>query len=289
MSSLLDKLNDVLEKGGAPADKVREFILANQDLAKIEIPTELNKSFDSLMGFEAAVSNPAVKSRLKADFLKTADETLLDRSQKYLPADAYEAIKGETSTYKRLELFADKMEELKKASKTASADGDKDEVKRLNAELAAIKDAIKQEKENAAKSISEVETKYHQREVNRELDAYLRSQKLPRHILDDPDGLLLVKAKIERAMNQHEGLTFDLDASGRLALGKKGSNGLEEFYDPATNKKVDLATFTDRVLGEHKLLSVSDAPVGGNSTIVIDAPTSGTATAKRFSVDLTTE
>lgn len=286
MSTLLDKLNDILVKGGVSAEKAKEFIVANPDLSKITLPQEVETGIDSLMSVDAAVSHPIVKSRLRADFLKTADDTLLDRAGKYLDPESAAAIKAETSTYKRLEFFLDKMEELKKEAGKAKKDSNPDEVKRLNDEMATLKTAFKAEQDKAKADIEAVKTDYHGREVSRSLRSWLKDQKLVKHLLEDPDGVELVRMKIDRELaTKYPGAAYDIDAAGLPVLGKKTANGLEKYYDPTTNKELNWADFTGKVMAEHKLLAVSEPPNPNPTTVFI--PTNGqtpTVQPRPFSV-----
>jgi hypothetical protein len=267
MATLLDIVHDSLVKGGVSAEKVKEFTLANQDLAKVNLPAEIETGFNSLMSVDAAVTNPIVKSRLRADFLKTADDTLLDRAGKYLDAESAEAIKKETSTYKRLEMFADKMEDLKKAAATANKGGDKDEVARLNNEMAQLRELVKTEKANAQSEVAKVKSEYHQREVKRAFDVWASNQKLPSHLMEDPDRGEILRFKFERELQKHPGLSYDVDEQGNLTLGKRGESGLEKYFD-ATNKEVSWPSFTDKWLADNKLLAVSDAPPTPTTVVV---------------------
>lgn len=266
---MLDKLSDILVKGGVAAEKAKDFILANQDLSKVTLPQEVETGIDSLMSVDAAVSNPLVKARLRADILKTADDTILDRAGKYLDPESAAAIKAEQSTFKRLELLADKMEDLKKAAKAAKAQGDPEEVKRLNGELATLKDTWKTAEAKHKADTDALRAEYHGKEVSRSVKAWVKDQKnLVKYVADDPDGAELVRFKIERELQKYPGAVYDIDASGNPVLGKKTDNGLEKYYDPITNKELTWADFTGKVLAEHKLLSVSDGPPAPTTVVI---------------------
>jgi hypothetical protein len=134
MSSINDYINALAKKAGVPADNAGlKELLTNAELAKINVPTELETLLDSgLHSIESAKNSKEVRDAMKAQILNGVDADVdAGISETELFDDSIRAeLAAEKITGKRIRLYSAKVnakiKELQ-AAKSQAAPGDKAE------------------------------------------------------------------------------------------------------------------------------------------------------------------
>lgn len=120
-------------------------LLTATELTKVTVKPDLENALEkNLFNVEAAKANSAVAAYFKSQTLDPIDQWLKNAMDEFKFDDAAKAeINGEQSSYKRVDIFSKKLNDI--ASKSAKGSGDNKElvekINALNAEIATVKKA----------------------------------------------------------------------------------------------------------------------------------------------------
>lgn len=218
----------------------------------IPVPDEASTALkNNLMTLESAKNNMELKKFYHAQALNAVDTELEEWIGAYGDPTVKDLIKGEKSSYKRMKLALDKVRELESAKATGSKDPDlekkldkyRQDIKDLNAQLAKLP----QEHQTALETArSEAENQI----LQFALSAELGSKQYANPDLPNIDiAQTLISKKLQEV--------------GAKAVRDGNSIKLVQAEDPSMafikdNQPLSFGSFADTVLGESKMLKVTN-------------------------------
>jgi hypothetical protein len=255
MSVTLGKLLvELLTNAGFDAndDALRDLVTSD-----IPVPDEASAALkNNLMTLETAKNNMELKKFYHAQALNAVDTELEDWISIYGDPSVKELIKGEKSSYKRMKLTLDKVRELESAKASGSKDPDlekklekyREDIKGLNAQLAKLP----QEHQTALES---ARTQAENQILQFALSAELGSKN---YANADLPNIEIAQTLISKR----------LESIGAKLIRDGNNIKLVQSEDPSMayikdNKPLSFGSFADSVLGESKMLKVTNPDTGG--------------------------
>lgn len=260
------KLKDFLQAQAKKAGyQIPDGILDNAP--DYEVADELTKGVDNgLISIADAKNNhPEIRNHYRTEALDTADKTLANVLKKYPELLEDEDIKGERSTYKRIELIAGKIDEL--VSKKAGAKpADKAEIQKQIDELHM---QLKAANEGRAADKAEYEKSFKDFKKKSGLINKLASFKTIHDELPGEVRATILETLINKELQDNDA-DLDFDDAGKWSLRKRdGSN----FYGE-NHTQIGADDFIEKTLAKHKQLKVSNGHQSGatqDRTTKVDA------------------
>lgn len=252
---LVELLKQLATKAGNSDDAALATILANAEIAAVEIPDELYTSFDTkLLSLTSALDNhPDIKNKYTALALSPMDAKInafID-SLSDLDDDGRNTLKGEKSTYKRFDNLLVKIKELE--TKKAGANTDKDKtvlqtkIDKLHAELLVAKSDIEKAK-----------TEYEQKLTTDKIDYRLRGMLTSLKTKFDDLPAEVRNDTLLGIINKHlqgQGLELKFDEKGDLQpYNKDGSK-----HYGANHTVTTMPALIDSLMAQNKLLVVNNS------------------------------
>ncbi len=250
-------------------------LMAIKEVATAEVADDLgSKIKSSLMTMDAALSNPDILNKLKAEALNPVDDKLNTLAKDIFNMDDtfIETLKNTKGTYNRMDLFANSvlkahqtaikvLEETKGGTSDPKVKSElQGEIDKLNGELAGIKE-------------STVTSKDHQEMIDGYEDVILDFHKKSlfsnyNYALDvSKDVNVLTAAALFNSELTRLGVEL-VNENDNLVLKTKLEDGGYTKYFNKENKEVTPKDLADAVLAEHKLLKVN-----GDTTPVVTSTT----------------
>jgi gamma-glutamylcyclotransferase (GGCT)/AIG2-like uncharacterized protein YtfP len=249
------KLKDFLQQQAKKAGyQVPDGILDNAP--DYEVSEELTKGLDNgLISLADAKNNhPEIRNHYRTEALDTADKTLANVLKKYPELAEDEDIKGERSTYKRIELIANKIDELvtkKSGSKPAEKVEIQKQIDDLHAQLKAANDARTADKTAHEQAFKDFKKKSG-------LIQKLSSFKTIHDELPGEVRATILETLINKELQDNDA-DLDFDDAGKWNLRKRdGSN----FYGE-NHTQIGADDFIEKTLAKHKQLKVSNGHQNG--------------------------
>jgi hypothetical protein len=282
-------LGELLQNAGydieANADVVGSLLALDQD-----VPDEVASPLKSnLLTLESAKNSPEIKKHFTAQALNTVDTTLYEYADEYgeIPEEKLSAIRAEKSSYKKQRMMLDALKDIERGKQGAA--GANDETKaQLDARKAKIEElsqelnTIKSSHEDAIRAAqSEAQNKI----LNYAQNAELGMRDFAQEDLDKSTNVMIARQIVDSYLKE---------VGAAPIAGEDGSIRLVQANDPQMdfmleNKKISFGSLADKILGEKKLLKVSDpnpAPRGagaGAGNNPLNNPNGGGAGAQAFS------
>ncbi|KKN67199.1 hypothetical protein LCGC14_0463720 [marine sediment metagenome] len=261
-------INSLAKMAGVPEDNEHLVkLLAVKEVATAEVADDFSTAILSkLMTMDAALNNPEIVNKLKAESLNAVDDKLGALAKDIFNADDtfIETLKTTKGTYNRMDLFAKHVSEahaaaiktLEESKGTTDDKGAKAELQKtiddLNGELSGLRESTVSSTDHQAK-VDSYENKIldlHKNSLFSNYDYALDVSK---------DVNILTASSLFNSELTKLGVEVVND-NGNLVLKTKLENGdyTKYFKD---NKEVTPKDLADAVLAEHKLLKVSDTPL----------------------------
>lgn len=233
-------LNEMFLKAGIKAeDQALKDMLANGDLAKINLPDSLVEPAEAnLYTFSSAKANSKLRSDIFADALdgmdkeigKIAEELNLDEATR-------EFFKTEQSTFKKLRPLTNKIKELE-AAKVGASKGEKSELQNEINQLKAAQSTM--QKDFEAKLSTEKSTS--QEKFNKmSIETMLSRYNYALGEIDPEVKIMTAHGVFQKALDESGAKVINDPETGRLKL--VSATGTD-FYDKSQNKK-DLKSFLE--------------------------------------------
>lgn len=231
---------------------------ALDNVPDFDISDDMVKGIDnSLISITDAKNNhPDIKKYYQSQTLSSVDAVLkriLDTNPELAEDDE---IKGETSTYKRMELITSKIVDL--AAKKASATGGKEkndiqkQIDELHAQLKAANDGRAADKQTFDKSLKDFK-------IKSQIASLLGSHRTIHDELPADVKATILETLIYKELSDQQA-SFDFDQTGKFTLLKSdGSN----FYSE-THNQVSPVEFIEKALAKNKQLKVSSGQQANN-------------------------
>lgn len=260
------KLKDFLQAQAKKAGyQIPDGILDNAP--DYEVADELTKGVDNgLISIADAKNNhPEIRNHYRTEALDTADKTLANVLKKYPELLEDEDIKGERSTYKRIELIAGKIDELV-SKKSGAKPADKAEIQKQIDELHM---QLKSANEGRAADKAEYEKSFKDFKKKSGLINKLASFKTIHDELPGEVRATILETLINKELQDNDA-DLDFDDAGKWSLRKRdGSN----FYGE-NHTQIGADDFIEKTLAKHKQLKVSNGHQSGatqDRTTKVDA------------------
>lgn len=260
--NVADFISAFAVKAGIPKDNEElKGILSANDLNKIEMPESLFNSIDtSLLSLESAKNNhPALKPVYFAQALDGLDkefDKLKDEHQ--IPDDAWEEIKRERSSYKRLGLLTSKVRELESKKAGATTKEDKGAFQKQIDDLTKViqdKDnALTEIKNNSKKELADFKK-------NIKVESLITRYKTIFDDLPAETKALTIKNILLKELQDNDA-DFLLDEKESLNLLKKDGTA---FLGP-NHQSISVDAFIDSVLAKNKILKTTEAAPSNGAT-----------------------
>lgn len=247
-----DFLNTIAAKSGKQNEKAFVDLLANADLARIELEDGIaNEINASLMNIDGAKNNSSIKSHFYASALAGVDSELLTTAAELgLDPDTISALKADKDTYNKMRVLRDKAKE--QLSKQTQGSGEKTTelskmIQDLNAQLAAEK--------KGRKADLEAQKQTHTKEIiDYIVSANLSAKNYAESALPAQVRIKVAKSLLEDNLAQ-KGISL-VNENGSIRL-KQAANPELDYYD-SNNKPLSFDDFTNQILAENKLLAASN-------------------------------
>jgi uncharacterized protein YehS (DUF1456 family) len=251
-------LNGLFTKVGVENDNpaLKELVTK---LAAVDISDDLVSKFNnSYMTEAAAKANTKIIGHFRAQHFNGLDDEikpLYDELE--IPDDVKAELFKETSSTKRAAMLLRKVKELEN-KKVGSSKGDKLE---LENQIKQLNGQIKTEKENAQAEIAKAKTEFDEQLKDVYLTQNLAGHKYASDHAKEED-FLLPKTKIAKALKE-KNLKAVLDGKEFKLQTEQGVAYFEN------NNEVSFKTFTEKVLADNKLTTVTDTTAQTQTTIAI--------------------
>lgn len=249
-------LNTMAAKLGLQNDPQMVSLLSNATIAQMEIGDDFaGKMNAGLMSLEGAKSNTEVKKHFDALALNGVDAKLLPLAQLYGATTEFDA---EKSTYKRVDILADKIKAkiAEIEAKQASGDVTKDsEVKRLNGELLKLQQQLTTATAEKDREIATLKASHEKAMLGSLIDFALTGKPYANDKVDAKTNVTIARALIDGKLAEKGAII--VNDNGVLKL--KNANAPELDLLDEGNKPVTFAGFTDKILADANLLKVSKA------------------------------
>lgn len=251
------KLGDLIKSLATKAGiNVSELATKNPEFAGLlamaaEVPDDVATPIETqLLTLDSAKNNGALKQHFFAQSLDGVDAVLEKIAKKRaLPDDAWNTLKGEKNTMKRLEMLDDKIIELRDAKDNATS---KTEKGQLQQQIDALQRELREAKEAHTAELTNRDTEFAGRETKLIVKALLAGKNFANKDLPMEVNLITAQTLIDAALAK-EGLQM-VNKSGDIRILKQDGS---DYYDQKHNK-VDATSFFDGVLSSNKMLAVSD-------------------------------
>lgn len=238
-------------------------LLAVKEVATAEVADELSSAIQSkLMTLEAALNNPEIVNKLKAESLNAVDDKLVSLAKdKFEMDDTFiETLKGTKGTYNRMDLFVNSIQEAHKTAikvledaKEGTGDTGKAELQKkieeLNGELVTIKEGTvplndhnEMVKNNELKMLD-----LHKKNL---FSNYNYALDVSKEV-----NVLTASSLFDNELNKL-GVTI-VNENGNLVLKTKLEDGNYTKYFNKENKEITPKELADGLFAEHKLLKVN--------------------------------
>lgn len=249
-------LNTMAAKLGLQNDPQMVSLLSNATIAQMEIGDDFaGKMNAGLMSLEGAKSNTEVKKHFDALALNGVDAKLLPLAQLYGATTEFDA---EKSTYKRVDIIAEKIKAkiAEIEAKQASGDVTKDsEVKRLNGELLKLQQQLTTATAEKDREIATLKASHEKAMLGSLIDFALTGKPYANDKVDAKTNVTIARALIDGKLAEKGAII--VNDNGVLKL--KNANAPELDLLDEGNKPVTFAGFTDKILADANLLKVSKA------------------------------
>ena len=260
-------VNSLAKMAGVPEDNEHLVkLLAVKEVAIAEVADDLSTTIQSkLMTMDAALNNPEILNKLKAESLNAVDDKLGTLAKDVFNADDgfIETLKTTKGTYNRMDLFAKHIAEahaiaiktLEEAKGGTDDKGAKAELQKtiddLNRDLAGLKESTvsSTEHQDMVDGFEDIILDLHKKNLFSNYDYALDVSK---------DVNILTATSLFNSELAKLGVALVND-NGNLVLKTKLENGdyTKYFKD---NKEIAPKDLADAVLAGHKLLKVSGTP-----------------------------
>ncbi|PCJ57926.1 MAG: hypothetical protein COA65_08685 [Rhodospirillaceae bacterium] len=262
-----DLLNSLAKTAGIDEkDENLVKLMAIKEVATAEIADDLgSKIQSSLMTMDAALNNPEIVNKLKAESLNPVDDKLNTLAKDTFGMDDtfIETLKNTKGTYNRMDLFASSvlkahqtaikvLEETKAGTTNPEVKSElQGEIDRLNGELSGIKDSTVSSAEHK-EMIDGYESLMQELQLKNMFSNYNYAMDVSK------DVNIGVASSIFQNELHKRGVEL-VNENGNLVLKTKLDNGeyTKYFVD---NKEITPKDMADRLFAEHKLLKVNGTP-----------------------------
>lgn len=272
MKTVVDLIKEMAVKAGVDinTDEVKS-ILDNAAL-KVEIPDTLFTSIDtSLLSLDAAKNNhKEIKGVYMSQILDGLDKEITRfKDELSIPDEAFEEIKNERTTFKKIGLLVNKIKDLESKKAGSSNKGDKDayqkQIDELTKALTDKEEYVKKTEEGFKNQLSDFKK-------TQSLKSLISNYKT---ILDDVDPEVK-NTSIITLINKHlqdNNVELVLDEKDNLVL----QNADKTTYLGANHQKITPQAFVDTLLAQNKILKTTEVastatttPQGQSTTVQAD-------------------
>jgi len=249
MAKLNILLQSVFSKLGVDTTSPEaQKLLGNSTLTSIEVGEDISKLMDTdFLTKEAAIQNPEIRSKIRAEALNGVDASLNDliKGYEFDPETAGEILNQDKTTSK-IKKAVEKIEELtRKKVKASSKD-----TETLNSEIEKLNKQILATKSEYENQLNEVNNLRKTDKINWELDTIYAGfdYSLP---AEKNVSITAAKAIISDILNK-KGLKFEAGENGVKLLTKENT----DYYE--NNVALAPADFLKKTLLETKMLKMND-------------------------------
>jgi len=283
----VELLNSIATVGGVINSDAVKTLLANPELAKIEIPKEIAEAYQTkFLTMETAKANAEIAKHFQkliySEALTPVDQKLETAMQKFGFSDEQkDAVRKSEGTFKRLDKFNEFADTIT-SSFTSVTDKKKfqGEIEKLNTELAGKDSAFQAQL----------------KKVNDEYDNELSALTFRHSLLERPlvttetqtieDTLLLADSKIRRALKE-KGADAKFDKTTKTFKLVQLAN--PELAYTEGHKEIQFNDFRDKVLADSKLIKVTSSAPPQRSNTHTPAGNEPTASLKDVKFNQSTE
>lgn len=252
MASITESFQKIFSKAGVDAADFLKTLEGNEAIKGITVPDDLiSKADQALMTLDGAKQNIQLKNHFKAIDLSPVDkqiEEVLDEFQ-VEPEDRQHVLTAENS-YKRIKSLASKLVELE-GRKSKAATGDKkaltDEISKLNAQIV-------QERTKYQSEMNELKKNNDSILLNMAIENVLNGYTYTDTISTDA-ARAAAKDLLFKQFTKDKAKPLLRD--GQIKLVNTADETLAYMVN---NQEVDFKPYTDKVVGDNKLLKVSGTP-----------------------------
>jgi len=270
-----DYFTNIFKLAGVdPNSEEAKALLTNTAVSGYDLPDAvINQVNGALLTVDSAKNNPALKNHFTALALNGIDDEI-NASVSNLgltPADI-EELKGVGSTYKRVTLLAEKAKAAAAAATTPaeSADATK-QLDALNAEIARLNGDVAAAAAAKETALKEAQAGFNNQLKDMSLTSILGNYEYASGASKEAN-VLTAKTLLNNALQQGN-LNVVRDAAGNLSITTAENTA---FYE--NNQPVSVKDYAEKVLGEHKLLKITNTPAPGAPATPGAAPAQTTVT-----------
>jgi hypothetical protein len=255
MPNLKQFITGLAKKAGMDPENetIKAFFSA---LPETDVPEDVQRGVDnSLISLTDAKNNhPEIKNFYQKQSLDSVDKTLQALIDEYQLGDD-EEIKGERSTYKRVQLIPKKIADLEKKKGNANGGKEKENIQKeidaLHAQLSEQKTARETEKASYANELLNFKRGH-------KLDSIIGKHKTIYDELDPDVKSTSISTIINKYLQDNQA-KFDFDDKGNFVLLKNdGTN-----YYGENHQQISPDQFIEQTLAKTKLLKVSNGQSNG--------------------------
>jgi len=237
-------------------DALSPLLLLDQDVPA-EVATSLKTN---LMTVESAKNNPTLKIHFRASTLNAVDRDLDDLIKDFDFEDGeLQKFKAETNTHKRMAMVSKSLKAMEAAALTKGSkdpaikdahDKMKLEVERLNTDMATLRT-------DSEGKLTEARNGFEKELMTEGINTLLGSKKYANKEIDLSTNVTLARTLLADQLKT-DGVTL-VRKDGKIVMVRTDNPELEYM---AENKKVELGSYADQLLGTKKLIEVTAADKG---------------------------
>ncbi len=232
----------------------------------VDVPETLTGKLDSLITMDGAKNNTDIKNHYIKKYTSGINQALDEKLKKLgMTQDQVDDIFKEETFGKRiegaLERLAEAKDNLAKTKKTGDVDSEKlykDQIDKLNKDLADIKEASKTERE---KLMSDFENE----KINEEVGREFLSKPWSKHYPDSANDKLVIANTYLQNELQQIGAKIVRDFDTKQIKLVQAKNPELDYFD-SSNKKVNFTSLVAKIAADKKLLAVSESSGQGTPT-----------------------
>jgi len=216
----------------------------------------------NLLTVESAKNNADIKKHFTAQALNTVDTTLSEFATAYgeIPADKMAAINEEKSSYKKTTMMLNALKEVEagKAGATGGDDATKQTLEARKLKIEELTELLNTSKTSHEQALMDVQSEAANKILSFAQNTELSAREYAQGDLDKSTNVLIARQIIDSHLKE---------MGAKVISGDDGSLKLVQASDPAMdfmleNNKISYGSLADKILGEKKLLKVSDGSNG---------------------------
>jgi molybdenum-dependent DNA-binding transcriptional regulator ModE len=252
-------INHLAKKAGLDtSDQNLINLLSNSELTKITLHSDVVKAFDEnlLSVTQAQDNHPLIGTKYKAEALNPIDKKLETLAEELGFDDATkQELAGIRNSYKKLEVFTAKFNELKENAVKEAAKGKGDQTSAaLQKQVDELLQKMQAEKKSSEEAIQRIQGERKGDKIKFNLRSMLNNSKTIYDNLDPAIKAAAIEAILNKGLQDKEA-DFDFDEKDEFIVKKKDGTNLVG----ANHSKYTPQTLIDEILAQNKVLVVANS------------------------------